>query len=143
MELKLTKKIFIVLIITIITNIILLPTVNFADDYTAQAEASTITTNEIPQMVSPIENPDEYDPTNTRQDSPVTTKLTAKVVRWLRNFGVIVGVIVLTLIGVKYMLAAGAEEKAQYKETLIPVVIGVVMLIGSLTLISAIAGLFD
>lgn len=133
MELKITRKMLIVLIITIITNIMILPTVNFADDTTQE---------EMPEMVSPLEHPDSYNP-GSIPDSPVTTKLTAKIVNWIRNIGVIVGVLVLTIIGVKYMLAAGAEEKAQYKETLMPVVIGVVMLLGSLALISAIAGLFD
>lgn len=41
------------------------------------------------------------------------------------------------------MLAGAAEEKAQYKETLVPIVIGVVMLLGSITLIVSIAKLFD
>ena len=136
MAIRFNQKLLIILICTILANIIMFSTINFADDLPQAQKA------DIPAMDSPIENPDSYKPTST-SNSPVTTKITAKIVGWLRSLGVIVGVLALTLIGFKYMLASGADEKAQYKETLIPVVIGVVMLLGSIALITTIAGVFD
>ena len=54
--------------------------------------------------------------------SDVST-MAGKVIKWIRNVAVIAGVILLTVIGFKYMLGS-AEEKADYKKSLIPYVIG-------------------
>lgn len=44
----------------------------------------------------------------------------------IRNVAVIVGVIMLMVIGVKFMLGS-AEEKADYKKSLLPLTIGIVV----------------
>lgn len=45
------------------------------------------------------------------------------LVRVLTTIGVVVSVIVLVVLGIKYMMGS-AEEKAEYKKTLMPYVIG-------------------
>ncbi len=45
----------------------------------------------------------------------------------IRNVGVVVAVIILMVIGIKYMLGS-AEEKAEYKKVFVPYVIGAVLL---------------
>lgn len=46
-----------------------------------------------------------------------------KLITILTTFGIVVSVIVLVVLGIKYMMGS-AEEKAEYKKTLMPYVIG-------------------
>ncbi len=54
------------------------------------------------------------------------------IVRILQTFGVILSVIILIIIGIKYMLGS-AEEKAEYKKTLMPYVIGAALIFAAST----------
>lgn len=137
-KINLAQKLVLILVLTILINILIISKVNADYDPTAiTGEGSS----SIPKFDSPIDRPNEYSP--EYQKMTVTSKIVGTIVKWIRNIGVIVGVLILTIIGVKYMLAGAAEEKAQYKESLVPVVIGVVMLLGSITLISTIAKLME
>ena len=49
------------------------------------------------------------------------------VVGILRTVGIILSVIVLIIIGIKYMMGS-AEEKADYKKTMIPYLVGAVLI---------------
>ena len=49
----------------------------------------------------------------------------------LRVVGVIIAVAVLIILGIKYMMGS-AEEKAEYKKTLVPYVIGVILVAGAI-----------
>lgn len=67
----------------------------------------------------------QYEGTN-----PGSTKLESKanvIFSGLRNIGIVLSVIILIIIGIKYMLGS-VEEKANYKETLVPYLIGTVLL---------------
>ena len=52
-----------------------------------------------------------------------------KIVTILRNIAIIVAVISLSILGVKYMVGS-VEEKASYKEKLIPIAIGAILIAG-------------
>lgn len=140
-KINFTHKLVLILMLTIFINTLMVSVVNADYDPTAGVTTGDSASN-IPKFESPLENPDNYKP-GQLNSSPVTTKVTSKIVKWIRDIGVIVGVLMLTLVGFKYMLASGADEKAQYKETLVPIVIGAVMLLGSIGLIITIARLFD
>ena len=58
-----------------------------------------------------------------------------KIATILRNVGIVISVIILMILGLKYMMGS-AEEKAEYKKTMIPYVVGAGLLFGA----SAIAG---
>ena len=45
----------------------------------------------------------------------------------IRNIGIVLSVVILIIIGIKYMLGT-VEEKANYKETLLPYIIGAFLL---------------
>lgn len=137
-KINFTQKLVLILMLTILVNMLMVSNINA--DYNPTATTGEGSSS-IPKFDSPIGNPDGYSP--EYQKMTVTSKIVGTIIKWIRNMGVIVGVLVLTIIGIKYMLAGAAEEKAQYKETLVPVVIGVVMLLGSITLISAIATLME
>lgn len=51
------------------------------------------------------------------------TTLGNDIVRVITTIGVVVSVIILIVLGIKYMMGS-AEEKAEYKKTLMPYVIG-------------------
>ena len=51
----------------------------------------------------------------------------ATIVTIIRNVGIVLAVVMLMIIGLKYMMGS-AEEKAEYKKTLMPYVIGAVLL---------------
>jgi len=53
----------------------------------------------------------------------------------IRNIGVAVGVIAISIIGLRYMFAS-VEEKAEYKQTMIPFMIGAILLIAGTTLVN-------
>ena len=53
----------------------------------------------------------------------------------VRNVAVVAGVIILMVIGVKFILGS-AEEKAEYKKSLIPLVVGVVLVMAATTIVS-------
>jgi len=49
------------------------------------------------------------------------------VVGVIRNVGVVLSVVILIILGIKYMLGS-VEEKADYKKSMLPYLIGVVIL---------------
>lgn len=48
----------------------------------------------------------------------------------IRNVGIVAAVIILMVLGVKYMIGS-AEEKAEYKKTFIPYLVGALILFGA------------
>lgn len=61
-------------------------------------------------------------------------KATSKVLTAITNIGIIVSILMIAILGVKYMLGS-LEEKAEYKKDMVPYLIGAVLLFGILTFI--------
>ncbi len=102
------------------------------------ASFATQDDGEISAEVYETINPDDFDPSKsqiTKSDKEAIQKKAGIILGWLRNMSVIVSVIVIMVIGVKYILGS-IEEKAKYKETLIPIIIGIIMAISGTTLIT-------
>lgn len=62
-----------------------------------------------------------------------TTSLNAKagkILAYIRNIAVIAGVIVITILGVKYMTGS-LEEKAEYKKSFIPLIVGIIVIMAA------------
>lgn len=113
---KKTSKILIsVLMITILMIAIIAPICNAATDY----------------------NPSGY----TGKSSQVTvSKMDSfgqSIVKIVTTAGSIISVIVLVVLGIKYMMGS-AEEKAEYKKTLLPYIIGAVFVFAASTIASII-----
>ena len=53
----------------------------------------------------------------------------------IRNVGIVAAVIILMILGVKYMIGS-AEEKAEYKKTFMPLIIGIVLVVSATTIAS-------
>ena len=107
-------KIFIYAIIIILSLIVfLIPT-----------EAKAKNDFEI-KLAKGIVNPNDYKPSDlTEGDTTVITTKASKITSTIGVIGIIVSVVTLILIGVKFMTGS-IEEKAEYKKSMIPYLIGV------------------
>ena len=90
------------------------------------------------KMIDPSKINATYD--STASSSLVT--IAGKVIGLIRNIAVIAGVILLTWIGLKFMLGS-AEEKAKYKESLMPLIIGIIVVMSATQIATMIFGFFD
>lgn len=106
------KKIFLILLLIILTTITL--------------------NNNI--VVAETIDPEEYDPGSIgRGDADRVVNIAGKILGAVRNCGIIISVIVIAIIGLKYMFCS-LEEKANYKENMIPYVVGCFILMMATTI---------
>lgn len=91
----------------------------------------------VPQEPSgsdPITNPNAYKPGSINtNDANIIASKAGIIFNAISTLGIIIAVITIIVIGIKYMIGS-VEEKAEYKKTMIPYLIGVVM-IGSISAI--------
>ena len=76
---------------------------------------------------------------NGRSSSTDVSKISSignSIATIIRNVGIVLAVIILMVLGIKYMLGS-VEERAEYKKTMIPYLVGAVLLFAA----SAIAGM--
>ena len=77
-----------------------------------------------------LSNVEKYKPDESSMDANSAKKIegaTSKILTAISNVGIVVAVIMLAIIGIKYMIGS-VEEKAQYKEDMLPYVIGAFIL---------------
>lgn len=91
-------------------------------------------------------NPDTYEPDSKTSASEVGGIQTIgnTIIGVIRTAGSIVSVATLIVLGIKYM-AGSLEERAQYKKSMIPYVIGAALVFGITNLLAVVvtlAGLF-
>lgn len=58
------------------------------------------------------------------------TAKVGKIIGFLQWAGAIAGVLIITIFGIKYMMGS-LEEKAEYKKTMIPFIVGAIVLIAA------------
>ncbi len=79
----------------------------------------------------PRENPESYRPEGFSEDGERLKEIGQIIIGVLRVVGVLVAVVTLLALGIRYM-AGGASERAEYKKSMIPFLIGAfVLLIGT------------
>lgn len=66
--------------------------------------------------------------------------LGATIVGIMQVVGVVVAVVVILVIGIKYLIGS-AEERAEYKKTMIPYLVGAVLIFASTTIVNVIYNL--
>ena len=81
-------------------------------------------------LAAPMFTPEA--PTTETANLTTTVNKVLGVIQWI---GVVVAVIMVMYVGVKY-LTAGAGQKAEAKSTLVPMLIGAVLVAGAPTLVS-------
>ena len=62
-------------------------------------------------------------------------ELGAKIVTIMQTVGIVVAVVILLILGIKYMMGS-AEEKAEYKKTMVPYVVGAILIFASTTIVN-------
>ena len=67
-------------------------------------------------------------PTGTGANNVLT--LVNTILGFLQWAAIIGGVVIITILGVKYMMGS-LEEKAEYKKSMIPLIVGVVVVMGA------------
>ena len=79
--------------------------------------------------------PGSFSAINPSNTSTIVT-MGGQIIGVVRTVGVLVAVVILLILGIKYMVGS-AEEKADYKKSMIPYLVGAVLIFAA----SAIAGI--
>ena len=74
---------------------------------------------------------------NSNADTSKIVSLGATIVTIMQTVGIVVAVVVLLVLGIKYMMGS-AEEKAEYKKTMIPYVVGAILIFASTTIVNVV-----
>ena len=68
-------------------------------------------------------------------------ELAGKIISFLQYVAIIGGAIILAALGIKYMMGS-VEEKAEYKKSFIPLVVGVIVVMGAITIANVLFNTF-
>ena len=92
-------------------------------------------------VVTPVlavgEDPTKYDGTGATVQTDRIDSLGQNIISIVATVGSIISVVVLVVLGIKYMMGS-AEEKAEYKKTLLPYIIGAALVFAASTIASVI-----
>lgn len=72
----------------------------------------------------------EMDTKKELSDTANITTVGGKITGIITTVGIVISVIVLLILGIKYMMGS-ASEKAEYKKTMIPYLVGAVLIFGA------------
>ena len=78
---------------------------------------------------STINNINSKSNTELKADDGII-KTAGNIMGWIRNIAVIVAVIIIMVLGIKYMLGS-VEEKAEYKKSFVPLIVGIVLVVAA------------
>lgn len=70
------------------------------------------------------------------------TNLGKTIVGLLQVAGIVIAVVVLLVLGIKYMMGS-AEEKAEYKKTMIPYLVGALLIFAATTIVNVVYNMFS
>lgn len=88
-----------------------------------------------------INDPNYFKPTqNGVGDLNVITTKTNSIIGIIVTVGTIISVITMLILGIKYMLAS-VEEKAEYKKSMMPYLVGAVLLFSGSVIVRLIANI--
>ncbi len=74
---------------------------------------------------------------NSNANVDQVTNLGATIVTIMQTVGIVVAVVVLLVLGIKYMMGS-AEEKAEYKKTMIPYLVGAILIFAATTIVNVV-----
>ncbi len=83
-------------------------------------------------------NPDDFKPGNlTDSDTATAFRSAGVIVNAIINVGLVISIVMFMVLGMKYMIGS-IEERAEYKKTLMPMIIGTLMIFVSGKIVSVI-----
>lgn len=68
-------------------------------------------------------------------DTSKINETAGKVIRLIRNVAAVAAVILVSILGIKYMMGS-TEERAEYKKSFIPLIVGVVVVVSATSIAS-------
>lgn len=74
-------------------------------------------------------------------DTSSITSTVGKVIKMIRNISIVLGVLIIVILGFKYMMGS-LEEKADYKKNFISLVIGIIVIMGATSIASFLFSIF-
>ncbi len=86
---------------------------------------STVSTVCLADKVGDVDIPTGSD----KLSQDMKTKI-GNVITTLRNLSLIIAVVVLVILGIKYMMGS-VEEKSEYKKSFVPLVVGIVVVVAA------------
>lgn len=84
-----------------------------------------------------IINTGNYDPGKQSIRAPKAEKIVGTFLSTLQVIGIVIAIICISIIGIQYIVGS-VEQKAEYKKTMIPMIIGAVLLIATTTIVKTI-----
>ncbi|MCI8361733.1 MAG: hypothetical protein HFJ41_00995 [Clostridia bacterium] len=88
-------------------------------------------------------NPDDFKPGDlTASDTATAFRSAGVIVNAIINVGLVISIVMFMVLGMKYMMGS-IEERAEYKKTLMPMIIGTLMLFVSGKIVSIIWGIMS
>ena len=81
-------------------------------------------------------------PSGNAGDTNEIAKKAANIVATLRNIAAIAAVVIVAILGIKYMLGS-VEEKAEYKKSFVPLIVGVAVVTMALQIAAMIFSIAD
>lgn len=88
-------------------------------------------------MVFAAPDPSTYNGEGATMDTKKIDTFGQNIISVISTIGSIASVIVLIVLGIKYMMGS-AEEKAEYKKTMIPYIVGAVLIFASTTIVNVV-----
>ena len=130
MKLSKTVKVLTALLL-VVMMVMSLNTVAFAHGST-----TTTSSGEIGSVIDKIND----SANNKLNDDSGVASLGGQIVGIIQIIGIVVAVVILLVLGIKYMTGS-AQEKAEYKKTMIPYIIGAILIFAASTIVNVIFNL--
>ena len=93
--------------------------------------SSVVMATDIPSKI------DQIAQGNSNADTSKVVNLGATIVTIMQTVGIVVAIVILLVLGIKYMVGS-AEEKAEYKKTMIPYIVGAILIFAATTIVNVV-----
>lgn len=90
----------------------------------------------------PIENPGFYEPTDTTGNNTKFIEIGNIIISVMQVLGTVIAVVAMMVIGIRYMFGS-LQDRANFKETMIPYLIGAIMVFAIPTILKIIFDLVN
>lgn len=88
-------------------------------------------------------NPDDFKPGElTSSDTQTAFKSAGTIAKAIVYVGLVISIVMIMVLGIKYMMGS-VEERAEYKKTLVPVLIGTLLIFTTGTIVSIIWNIME
>lgn len=83
-------------------------------------------------------NPTDYKPSDlTQNDYQTAFEKTKTIINIITSVGIVISVVMTIVLGIRYMIGS-VEKKAEYKKTMIPMMVGIILLFSVSTIVKTI-----